>query len=422
MPWLQDSDGSYFNRLVYQIDKSSTALLATPTSSQSTMFLGLVQQAAPFTNRWAPAWKSVELNFVPNIGTANIAGATSINVVGRIPYVSGLNATSFTDQPASENYVLRTNVSKIPTWVNQTDLTAGTARGLSFTTTAFRRNGVVHLTDDTGTIGVAYTADANRVLVSGGTTAPTWTLQSNLTVGSATNATTATKATNVIGERGLLYNSGTDTTKSDIGLTISPTGGDVLVSSGSTTAPAWKDPATTITAKEAKAPHADFTLAAGKITGTLAIANGGTGANTVATARTAFGLATNDNVAFANITANGTINATGDITAFSTSDIRLKENIKPLNAALEKVNKITGIEYDWTKEYIEAHGGENKYLLRKHDVGVIAQELQAVLPEVVAERENGYLAVKYEKIIPLLIEAIKELSQEVQELKSKIKE
>ena len=58
------------------------------------------------------------------------------------------------------------------------------------------------------------------------------------------------------------------------------------------------------------------------------------------------------------------------------------------------------------------HGNEG------HDVGVLAQELEKVLPEVVTTRDNGYKAVKYEKIIPLLVEAIKELQAEVQELKN----
>ena len=53
-----------------------------------------------------------------------------------------------------------------------------------------------------------------------------------------------------------------------------------------------------------------------------------------------------------------------------------------------------------------------------HDIGVIAQEIEAVLPEIVTTRDNGYMAVKYEKIVPLLIQAIKELQQEIIDLKS----
>ena len=53
-----------------------------------------------------------------------------------------------------------------------------------------------------------------------------------------------------------------------------------------------------------------------------------------------------------------------------------------------------------------------------HDTGVIAQDVQEVLPEVVKEREDGTLGVRYEKIIGVLIEAVKELSAELEELKS----
>jgi len=119
-----------------------------------------------------------------------------------------------------------------------------------------------------------------------------------------------------------------------------------------------------------------------------------------------------------NVSANGTngrIDAGNDIVAFSSSDKRLKENIKPLDNALDKVSKINGVEFDWKplteEEKKTIHGNEG------HDVGVIAQEIEEVLPEVVQTRDTGYKAVKYEKLVPLLIEAIKELKEEVEELK-----
>ena len=115
-------------------------------------------------------------------------------------------------------------------------------------------------------------------------------------------------------------------------------------------------------------------------------------------------------------TTDGRIDAANDVVAFSTSDKRLKENIKPLDSALDKVLKISGVSFDW-KELTEEekktiHGNEG------HDVGVIAQEIEEVLPEVVTERDNGYKAVKYEKIVPLLIEAIKEQQKQIEELKN----
>lgn len=116
----------------------------------------------------------------------------------------------------------------------------------------------------------------------------------------------------------------------------------------------------------------------------------------------------------------GSITATGNITAYSSSDKRLKENIIPIENALEKIEKIDGVEFDWTDDFINKESGgkgEDNFHFRKHDVGVIAQEIQSVLPEVVAEREDGYLAVRYEKIVPLLIQSIKELKKEIEELK-----
>ena len=115
----------------------------------------------------------------------------------------------------------------------------------------------------------------------------------------------------------------------------------------------------------------------------------------------------------------GEIRATNNITAYYSSDKRLKENIVPIADALLKLNSLTGVEFDWTQNYMETHGGEDGVFIRKHDVGVIAQQLQTVLPELVIQRNDGYLAVKYDRIVALLIEAIKELEQRVKDLEAK---
>ena len=108
-------------------------------------------------------------------------------------------------------------------------------------------------------------------------------------------------------------------------------------------------------------------------------------------------------------TIGGELRVTGDITAFYSSDERLKNNISPIPDALEKVISISGNTFDWNSN--STHTGR--------DVGVIAQEIEKVLPEIVTTRENGYKAVQYEKLVPLLIEAIKELKNEIDELKNK---
>jgi len=108
----------------------------------------------------------------------------------------------------------------------------------------------------------------------------------------------------------------------------------------------------------------------------------------------------------------GTIKSTDDIIAFASSDKRLKDNIKPIPWALDKINKIGGYSFDWNEDKQDIYKGT--------DIGVIAQEIEEVLPELVITRENGYKAVKYDKLVSLLIEGIKDLSKEVEELKRKI--
>jgi hypothetical protein len=112
---------------------------------------------------------------------------------------------------------------------------------------------------------------------------------------------------------------------------------------------------------------------------------------------------------------DGRIDASNDIVAFQTSDRRLKENITPIANALDKVKSLTGVEFDWKEETKHVHGYEG------HDTGIIAQEVQAVMPTAVRTNDSGYLSVRYEKLIGLLVEANKELAARVEELESKLK-
>ena len=112
----------------------------------------------------------------------------------------------------------------------------------------------------------------------------------------------------------------------------------------------------------------------------------------------------------------GEIRASSEITAYFSSDRRLKENIKLIENPITIIDQIRGVTFDWTAEHMARRGGEDGYFVRKHDIGVIAQEVQAVLPELVGTREDGYLAVKYEKLVPLLIEAIKSQQKTIDSL------
>tara|TARA_A100001201_G_scaffold136310_1_gene125218 strand:- start:6735 stop:7124 length:390 start_codon:yes stop_codon:yes gene_type:complete len=102
----------------------------------------------------------------------------------------------------------------------------------------------------------------------------------------------------------------------------------------------------------------------------------------------------------------GHFTATGDIT--SNSDIKLKTNIQSLENSLEKVNQLRGVSYD--RIDIE----------KDNCIGVIAQEVEEVYPEFVSEGEDGIKSVDYSKMVAVLIEAVKELTEEVNTLKSQL--
>jgi len=112
------------------------------------------------------------------------------------------------------------------------------------------------------------------------------------------------------------------------------------------------------------------------------------------------------------------VRSTNNVTAYYSSDIALKENLNPIDNALDKVMSLSGYNFDWKDSHIEERGGLDDLFMRKSDVGIVAQEVQKVLPEAVGKREDGTLGVRYELLVPLLVESIKELKEEIQSLKS----
>jgi hypothetical protein len=110
----------------------------------------------------------------------------------------------------------------------------------------------------------------------------------------------------------------------------------------------------------------------------------------------------------------GLIRATNDVIAYYASDERLKENFENIPNSLDILKQINGYSFDWVPmEGIHENEG--------HDIGVKAQEIEAVLPEIVTTRENGYKAVKYDRLVALLIETNKELLNRIEALEAKIK-
>ena len=109
---------------------------------------------------------------------------------------------------------------------------------------------------------------------------------------------------------------------------------------------------------------------------------------------------------------SGTLTVIQDIVAYgSPSDKKLKENIKPISLALDKVTKLQGVTFDWKES--------DSMLNIKEDIGFIAQDVQKVVPELVRKNSNGLLSMRHQGVIPMLVEAIKELEARVKELENK---
>jgi hypothetical protein len=105
------------------------------------------------------------------------------------------------------------------------------------------------------------------------------------------------------------------------------------------------------------------------------------------------------------LTTDGNLTATGFVQA--NSDIKLKKNIKTIENALDKVCQLRGVEYDRIDK-------------ESHEIGVIAQEVEEVFPDLVKENEDGIKSVAYGNLVAALIESVKELKEEITELKSEI--
>ena len=138
----------------------------------------------------------------------------------------------------------------------------------------------------------------------------------------------------------------------------------------------------------------------------LATANGASVKITANTAST--NITTGAMIVTGGVGISGALNVGGDITAFASSDVTLKENITPISNAVDKVRSISGNTFTWNEKSV--YNGEE-------GTGIIAQEIEALgLPGVTETRQDGTKAVRYDRLVPLLIEAIKELDGKVKSL------
>tara|TARA_R110000824_G_scaffold294740_3_gene483130 strand:- start:5981 stop:7531 length:1551 start_codon:yes stop_codon:yes gene_type:complete len=261
---------------------------------------------------------------------------------------------------------------------------------------------------------------------------------------SATTATTATNATNIG-----VTDSGADTTcwvllaGSQTGTQAAHTDGEITYNASSNTlsattfSGALSGNATTATTAGTVTTAAQTNITSLGTLTNLQVDNVNINTNTIncttgdltitaAGGDISFGderLATTGTLASGALTVTGAITATGDITAFF-SDARLKENVWPIQGALSKLDAIEGVYYN-ANDIAKAYGFTDEGEM----VGVIAQDVQTVMPHVVKPAPfdtdkdgnsisgENYVTVQYEKLVPLLIQAIKELKKEIDELK-----
>ena len=277
-----------------------------------------------------------------------------------------------------------------------TSVNATTAiSGLSFTGGPITGAGTLTLT---GTLGV-----------QGGGTGTTSLTSGAVLIGAGTSAVTTVSpgtASNVLTSNGSAWVSQA-LTAAGVSSFNTRTGSVTLTSSDVTTALGYTPAATN----------------GSNASGTWAINISGS-ASTATTATTANALNTGNNyqvnslgVGTAGSGTTGEIRATNNVTAFYSSDARLKENVQPIQNALGIVSAVGGKTFDWTDAYIAEHGGEDDYFVQKSDFGVIAQDVQAVFPLAVRERSDGTLAVDYEKLVAVAFAAIAELKAELEALK-----
>lgn len=376
-------------------------------------------------------------NTVANEGLINLVGSDSTTDSGKIVGQNEINVSS----NATAVYVNHSNVTRSDASSSVSPASGGTFTAVdSVTTNARGHVTAINLktvtlpvdpdtnTTYTGANGVALTGTEFRAAVGATLTANATGIHmpTVATAGSSSGGISAMtidaqgRVTSVTGSAGYVTSSGV----------TSVTGTAPVVSSGGAT------PAISMLSATASRDGYMTSTFAAKLDGIAAgatnvtnnnqLSNGSgyiTGSGSITGSAGTF-TSTSQNSQFNSVgvgiaasTSAGTIRATGDITAFASSDRTFKTNITPIENALGKIRSLSGVMFDWTDAYIESQGGEDGYFVRKHDTGIIAQDVQAVLPEVVATREDGTLAVKYEKMMGLVIQSINELADLVDEMK-----
>lgn len=358
--------------------------------------------------------RDVSGNFAAGTITASLTGtatsattATNIaaGVANQIPYQSAVATTSFVTAPTVTGSVLSWNGSAFAYATNIATATSATSATSATTATnlAGGSAGTVPYQSAAGTTVQLAAGTSGFLLQSNGAAAPSW-----VTAPVANNGTLtlAVAGTGLSGSQTFTANQATNAT--------------FTVTSNATSA----NTVSAIVARDASGNFSAGTITA-TLSGNASTATSATSATTATTATTANATNIANNfqmnslgVGTAGSGTAGEIRATNNVTAYYSSDIKFKENVRNIPNAAATAAAIGGKLFDWKAEYIEEHGGEDGYFVVKADFGVIAQDVLAKFPVAVRTRPDGSLAVDYEKLSALALAANAEHEARISKLEA----
>jgi hypothetical protein len=369
----------------------ASATAASISTLSGSVFLVDATQTTNITAASASAWGAFQ-------SASSYSGSFATRLAAAEAFSSSLDTTFATDASV-------TALSSSVKAVTDTFATSASVASATATSISTLSGSVKAVTDTFATSASVASATATSIsTLSGSVKAVTDTFATSASVASATATSISTISGSVKTVTDAISGRVTTLEGKDISITLT---GDVT-GTGTITDLANVSFATTIAANSVALSTdttGDYVASLVQGTGVTITNNSGEGATPTISIGQA--VATNSAVSFASVS------ATGDIVAFSGSDRRLKNNIVNISDALNKVKQLNGVTWEWNED-------ANEVTKTAPSTGLIAQEVQAVLPEVVKEREDGYLGIDYSKMVGLLVEAIKEQQTQIAELKAEV--
>jgi len=384
-------------------------IASTRTLSIDTATTATVTGSQTLTNKTIAAGSNT-ISGLTNTNLSGTAGITNANLANSTITIAG-TSTSLGDSISAATILSGTSVvsgsGQIDVASTTGDIALGSRTSGNYVASLVAGTNIT-LTNNTGEGATPTIALTNNTI-------------SGVSLGSNLNALTigtGLSGTSYNGSAGVtIANTGVLSITSNTGLSsnVSATGAVTITNTGVTSITAGSGISRDVSTGGVTITNTGVTS---NVAGTGVSVRGATGAVTISIGQA---VATSSNVQFNSIgigmaasATAGRIDATNDIVAYSSSDKRFKDNIKPIEKPLEKISKISGNTFDWKEENKIEHGYEGE------DVGVIAQEIEVVLPQIVTTRDNGYKAVKYDKLVALLIEGIKEQQIQINDMKVEI--